>query len=98
MGTQRHYKSSGEALSTIFRAEGFRGLVRGIDAAMLRTAMGSSVGLQCLVLVIYDLPAIHRYNSLPTIGLRINLCQTRYCHRIPSGHILPVAVSQAFLL
>ncbi|KAF8140542.1 mitochondrial carrier [Boletus edulis] len=45
VGTQHHYKSSFGALSTIFRAEGFRGLVRGIDAAMLRTAMGSSVQL-----------------------------------------------------
>ncbi|KIJ66230.1 hypothetical protein HYDPIDRAFT_26598 [Hydnomerulius pinastri MD-312] len=45
VGTQHHYKSSFNALSTIFRAEGFRGLVRGIDAAILRTAMGSSVQL-----------------------------------------------------
>ncbi|KAF9245841.1 mitochondrial carrier domain-containing protein [Melanogaster broomeanus] len=45
VGTQHHYKSSLHALSTIFRAEGFRGLVRGIDAAILRTAMGSSVQL-----------------------------------------------------
>ncbi|KAF8846094.1 mitochondrial carrier [Paxillus ammoniavirescens] len=45
VGTQHHYKSSIHALSTIFRAEGFRGLVRGIDAAILRTAMGSSVQL-----------------------------------------------------
>jgi len=34
-----------DALSTIFRAEGPRGLVRGIDAAILRTSMGSSVQL-----------------------------------------------------
>ncbi|KAF9225521.1 mitochondrial carrier [Gyrodon lividus] len=45
VGTQHHYKSSFNALSTIFKAEGFRGLVRGIDAAILRTAMGSSVQL-----------------------------------------------------
>jgi len=45
VGAQHNYKSSVHALSTIFRAEGFRGLVRGIDAAMLRTAMGSSVQL-----------------------------------------------------
>lgn len=44
VGAQHHYKSSFDALSTIFRAEGFRGLVRGIDAAILRTSMGSSVG------------------------------------------------------
>lgn len=45
VGTQHHYKSSFDALSTIFRADGFRGLIRGIDAAILRTAMGSSVQL-----------------------------------------------------
>lgn len=45
VGAQRHYKNSFDALSTIFRAERFRGLVRGIDAAILRTAMGSSVQL-----------------------------------------------------
>ncbi|KAJ7597460.1 mitochondrial carrier domain-containing protein [Mycena floridula] len=45
VGAQHHYKSSFHAISTIFRAEGFRGLVRGIDAAILRTSMGSSVQL-----------------------------------------------------
>ncbi|KAK7063969.1 mitochondrial carrier domain-containing protein [Favolaschia claudopus] len=45
VGAQHHYKSSFHALSTIFRAEGLRGLVRGIDAAILRTSMGSSVQL-----------------------------------------------------
>ena len=43
VGTQHHYKNSLDALATIVRAEGFRGLIRGIDAAMLRTACGSSV-------------------------------------------------------
>ncbi|KAJ3535807.1 hypothetical protein NMY22_g6314 [Coprinellus aureogranulatus] len=45
IGTQHHYKSAFDALSTIFRNEGPRGLVRGVDAAILRTAMGSSVQL-----------------------------------------------------
>jgi solute carrier family 25 protein 34/35 len=45
VGTQHYYKSSFDALATIYRAEKFRGLVRGIDAAVLRTAMGSSVQL-----------------------------------------------------
>ncbi|KAH8835540.1 oxaloacetate carrier [Flagelloscypha sp. PMI_526] len=45
VGTQHFYTSSFNALSTIFRAEGFRGLVRGMDAAILRTSMGSSVQL-----------------------------------------------------
>ncbi|OAX36212.1 mitochondrial carrier [Rhizopogon vinicolor AM-OR11-026] len=45
IGTQRHYKSSFDALTTIWRTEGIRGYVRGMDAAILRTAMGSSVQL-----------------------------------------------------
>ncbi|KAG6817923.1 hypothetical protein H0H87_012391 [Tephrocybe sp. NHM501043] len=45
VGAQHYYKNSFDALSTIFRAEQFRGLVRGIDAAILRTSMGSSVQL-----------------------------------------------------
>jgi len=45
VGTQHHYRNVFHALSTIFRTEGARGLVRGIDAAILRTSMGSSVQL-----------------------------------------------------
>ena len=45
VGTQHYYKNSREALAMIFRAEGFRGLFRGMDAAILRTSMGSSVQL-----------------------------------------------------
>ncbi|EAU92551.2 oxaloacetate carrier [Coprinopsis cinerea okayama7 len=45
VGTQHKYRSSLHALSTIFKAEGPRGLVRGVDAAILRTSMGSSVQL-----------------------------------------------------
>ncbi|KAJ7161277.1 mitochondrial carrier domain-containing protein [Mycena crocata] len=45
VGAQHYYKNSFHAVSTIFRAEGPRGLIRGIDAAILRTSMGSSVQL-----------------------------------------------------
>ncbi|KAH6917043.1 oxaloacetate carrier [Coprinopsis sp. MPI-PUGE-AT-0042] len=45
VGAQHYYKSSLHAFSTIFKAEGIRGLVRGVDAAILRTSMGSSVQL-----------------------------------------------------
>ncbi|KAI0094419.1 mitochondrial carrier domain-containing protein [Irpex rosettiformis] len=45
VGHQHYYKHSWDAVSTIWKAEGFRGLVRGVDAAVLRTAMGSSVQL-----------------------------------------------------
>lgn len=45
VGHQHFYKHSWDALSTIYRSEGLRGLVRGVDAAVLRTAMGSSAQL-----------------------------------------------------
>lgn len=45
VGTQHFYKNSREALARIFKAEGFRGVFRGMDAAILRTSMGSSVQL-----------------------------------------------------
>jgi solute carrier family 25 protein 34/35 len=43
--TQHAYKSAVDGLHQIFKAEGFKGLMRGVDAAMMRTAMGSSVQL-----------------------------------------------------
>lgn len=43
--TQHAYKSAFDGLRQIFRTEGFRGLMRGVDAAILRTALGSSVQL-----------------------------------------------------
>lgn len=45
VGAQHHYTSVPHALSSIVKAEGVKGLARGMDAAMLRTAMGSSVQL-----------------------------------------------------
>lgn len=45
VGAQHYYKSSWDALKTIYQRERFRGLVRGVDAAILRTSMGSSVQL-----------------------------------------------------
>ncbi|KAH9484906.1 Mitochondrial oxaloacetate transport protein [Psilocybe cubensis] len=43
VGTQRQYRNSFHALSSVVREEGLRGLLRGTNAAVLRTAMGSSV-------------------------------------------------------
>lgn len=45
IGAQTHYKGIWDGLSTIFKAEGVRGLYRGVDAAILRTGAGSSVQL-----------------------------------------------------
>lgn len=44
VGTQHFYRSSFDALQSVWRAEGPRGMIRGMDAAVLRTSMGSSVG------------------------------------------------------
>ena len=45
VGTQHHYRNAWEGLSQIFRAEGVRGLYRGVGPAMVRTGFGSSVQL-----------------------------------------------------
>jgi len=45
VGTQHHYNSAWDALSKIYRSEGFKGLYRGVGPAMVRTGFGSSVQL-----------------------------------------------------
>ena len=45
VGTQHKYRNAIDALSQIYRAEGFFGLYRGVGAAMIRTGFGSSVQL-----------------------------------------------------
>ncbi|KAG9018980.1 Mitochondrial oxaloacetate carrier protein [Tulasnella sp. 427] len=43
VGTQHYYKNSGDALKSVWQAERWMGLIRGMDAAVIRTAMGSAV-------------------------------------------------------
>ncbi|KAK0670621.1 mitochondrial carrier domain-containing protein [Cercophora samala] len=45
VGTQHQYRNAWDGLGQIFRAEGVRGLYRGVGAAMIRTGFGSSVQL-----------------------------------------------------
>ncbi|KAG8969758.1 Mitochondrial oxaloacetate carrier protein [Tulasnella sp. 419] len=45
VGTQHYYKNSVDALKSVWRAERWKGMIRGMDAAVIRTAMGSSVQL-----------------------------------------------------
>jgi solute carrier family 25, member 34/35 len=45
VGTQHQYRGAADGLSQIYRAEGLRGLYRGVSAAMIRTGFGSSVQL-----------------------------------------------------
>ena len=42
---QYNYKNAFDGLKSIVKSDGFRGLARGMDAAILRTAMGSTVQL-----------------------------------------------------
>lgn len=45
VGTQHGYKNALDGFRKINRAEGFKGLYRGVGAAMVRTGFGSSVQL-----------------------------------------------------
>ncbi|KAK6432025.1 Mitochondrial oxaloacetate carrier protein [Oleoguttula sp. CCFEE 5521] len=45
VGTQHLYKSAWDGLGQVYRAEGIRGLFRGVGPAMVRTGFGSSVQL-----------------------------------------------------
>ncbi|GAA5855483.1 hypothetical protein JCM8547_007854 [Rhodosporidiobolus lusitaniae] len=45
VGAQHNYPTAIHGLRAIVKADGVKGLARGVDAAMLRTAMGSSVQL-----------------------------------------------------
>ena len=47
VGAQRFYRHGWDALSTIVREEGAKGLLRGWDAAILRGAIGGSVCVSC---------------------------------------------------
>jgi solute carrier family 25 protein 34/35 len=43
VGVQHAYKGTWDGLKSIVKVDGVKGLWRGVDASMLRTAMGSSV-------------------------------------------------------
>lgn len=45
VGTQHQYRGAWHGLNQIYGTEGFRGLYRGVGAAMIRTGFGSSVQL-----------------------------------------------------
>lgn len=73
VGAQTHYTGIGNGLSTIFKNEGFKGLYRGVDAAILRTGAGSSVQLP-----IYNWAKhlIARYDLVPDGPIRHLLSST----------------------
>jgi solute carrier family 25 protein 34/35 len=45
IGTQYQYSNTFDALKSIYKTDGFQGMYRGVSAAALRVAMGSSVQL-----------------------------------------------------
>jgi len=75
VGTQYPYKGAIDGLSTIYKAEGFKGLYRGVNAAALRTAVGSGVQLSVYDFIKFTLlknnffgdgPQLHLVTSLMT--------------------------------
>ena len=51
IGHQHNYKNTFDALQSLVQTEGFKGLFRGIDAAMIRTGIGSSTQLSSYFLI-----------------------------------------------
>ncbi|KAI0936986.1 hypothetical protein AcV5_004994 [Taiwanofungus camphoratus] len=100
VGAQRHYKSSFDALITIYRAENFRGLIRGIDAAILRTTMGSSVRPDMPVYARRFSSLLPRSNCLPITGQRTSSFSVGFFQRTVFGHFWRAVQFQAcvFLL
>lgn len=69
VGTQHYYRNSFAALREIFKAEGLRGYIRGMDAAILRTCMGSSVSSYTMCEFSITLPQVQlpSYNWTKTM-------------------------------
>lgn len=80
VGAQHYYKNSFNAVSTIFKADGFRGLVRGMDAAILRTSMGSSVQslFTHILSLLLNFVSKHRFNYLVTISQKTSLSSMEF--------------------
>lgn len=69
VGEQTHYTSTWNGLSSIYAKEGFLGLFRGVDAAILRTGAGSAVQLPIYNFTKYELLK----NDLVSEGLGLHL-------------------------
>lgn len=84
-----NYKSTIDGLVKIVQSEGVRGLVRGMDAAVLRTAMGSTVQLPAYTwfkgyLTNMDVDA-NEYNPLKWLANKPNSFFTYFASSIFSG-------------
>ncbi|TKY89858.1 hypothetical protein EX895_001155 [Sporisorium graminicola] len=84
-----NYKSTVDGLVKIVKSEGLRGLARGMDAAVLRTAMGSTVQLPAYTwfksyLTSMDVDA-NPYNPLKFIANKPNSFFTYFASSVFSG-------------
>ncbi|TID29811.1 hypothetical protein CANINC_001626 [Pichia inconspicua] len=71
IGEQTHYKSAIHGLTSIYKAEGIKGLFRGVDAAILRTGAGSAAQLP-----LYNFTK-HELQTLTSLeGPSLHLCSS----------------------
>jgi solute carrier family 25 protein 34/35 len=73
VGTQHKYKNAIDGLSQIYKAEGVKGLYRGVGPAMVRTGFGSSVQLPTYFLAKRTLQKQFKIEDGPALHL---LCST----------------------
>lgn len=69
IGEQTHYKSAWDGLKQIYSKEGFLGLFRGVDAAIIRTGAGSSVQLPIYNFAKYELKKTGYFEDGSTLNL-----------------------------
>ncbi|GMM30724.1 Oac1 protein [Martiniozyma asiatica (nom. inval.)] len=69
IGEQTHYKNAWDGLRQIYSKEGFVGLFRGVDAAILRTGAGSSVQLPIYNFAKLELKSTGLFNEGPGLHL-----------------------------
>jgi len=74
VGTQHKYRSAIDGMSQIYRAEGIKGLYRGVIPAMVRTGFGSSVQLPTYFLAKRQLVKHFGMNEGPGLHLMSSAC------------------------
>ncbi|ONH69685.1 Mitochondrial oxaloacetate transport protein [Cyberlindnera fabianii] len=74
VGDQTHYKNTWDGLKQIVQKDGFKGLFRGVDAAIIRTGMGSSVQLPIYNYVKHFLQRHDLVKEGPALHLCSSVC------------------------
>lgn len=74
VGTQHQYKSAADGFSQIYRAEGIKGLYRGVVPAMVRTGFGSSVQLPTYFFAKRNLVKHFGMQESPALHLMSSAC------------------------